>query len=193
MVRTTIVRPCHIKQNATMKKILIFITLVVLGVVNATAIPAKSILKNITQPDGSTVSVRLVGDEFAHFVLSVDSILLQEAANGGYFYATMENGRLIPTDMLAHNPDERRNREIKYVEGRKYAKTDSLFLNMIGQKHETLLIKANANRLNGISRALGVPTRYVGNKKGLVILVNFANLSMVSETAHEDFDRMFNE
>ncbi len=34
---------------------------------------------------------------------------------------------------------------------------------------------------------------YIGEKRGLVILVNFADLAMVSETAQADFDAQFNE
>ncbi len=34
---------------------------------------------------------------------------------------------------------------------------------------------------------------YTGTKKGLVILVSFANLEMSRTTAHDDFNRMFNE
>lgn len=176
-----------------MKKILCLIAFVVYCTIHATAIPANGLPKTITQPDGTKVTIRLVGDEFAHYILSVDGLLLQEAKEGGYYYASMDGGRLTPTDILAHDPSHRNDMETKYVEKRIQEKTDSLLISTISQKHGELLMKANDNRTNGISRALGIPTRYVGRKKGLVILVNFANLAMASQTAHEDFDRMFNE
>lgn len=43
------------------------------------------------------------------------------------------------------------------------------------------------------TRTLGVPGSFVGSKKGLVILVNFANLSMASSDAQGEFDALFNK
>ena len=96
-----------------MKKILCLIAFVVYCTIHATAIPANGVPKTITQPDGTKVTIRLVGDEFAHYILSVDGLLLQEAKEGGYYYASMDGDRLTPTDILAHDPSQRNDMETK--------------------------------------------------------------------------------
>ncbi len=55
--------------------------------------------------------------------------------------------------------------------------------------------KAASNAVRGkrLARARKSDAKYTGEKKGLVILVNFANKSFASETPQEDFDRQFNE
>ncbi len=51
----------------------------------------------------------------------------------------------------------------------------------------------NESRQRRIAKAKGRKTQYTGTKRGLVILVNFQDKEMASETAYDDFDRMFNE
>lgn len=46
---------------------------------------------------------------------------------------------------------------------------------------------------NKARRAFGYPTTYTGQKKGIVILVNYANKSMKSTSTQQQFDDMFNQ
>lgn len=49
---------------------------------NASAVPAKPGLRTFTQPDGTTVTVRLVGDESFHTQITADGIAVQRQADG---------------------------------------------------------------------------------------------------------------
>ncbi len=40
------------------------------------AVSAKRDLRTVTQPDGSTLQVRRVGDESSHFIITSDGMLL---------------------------------------------------------------------------------------------------------------------
>ncbi len=51
----------------------------------------------------------------------------------------------------------------------------------------------NARRETKLAKLKAKKVQYTGEKRGIVILVNFQDLEMASETAQEDFDRMFNE
>ncbi|MCD8289133.1 MAG: M6 family metalloprotease domain-containing protein [Prevotella sp.] len=51
----------------------------------------------------------------------------------------------------------------------------------------------NTHRQKRLACAATDRTKYVGTKRGLVILVNFADLTMTSSAAQDDFNRMFNE
>ena len=53
----------------------------------AYAVPAMPGLRTFTQPDGSTVTVRLLGDERAHFYVSDDNYPLLEDSEGRLCYA----------------------------------------------------------------------------------------------------------
>ena len=58
------------------------------------AIPAKPGLLTMQQPDGSKVSVRLVGDEHAHLYTTPQGYPLV-SANGSFFYAGLEGSKIV--------------------------------------------------------------------------------------------------
>ena len=49
------------------------ITLAVLGLaLTAAAVPARRGIRTVTQPDGTTIEVQVVGDEFLHYMITPD-------------------------------------------------------------------------------------------------------------------------
>ena len=50
-----------------MKKIIFLLLIAALTAITASAEPANPTPVNVTQPDGTTLQLRLVGDEFYHF------------------------------------------------------------------------------------------------------------------------------
>lgn len=76
-----------------MKKTLLpilFAGAVLTTALNANAVPAKRGLFEITQPDGTTMMVQKVGDEFFHMTLNADGEPLIEDADGFLRVATQE-------------------------------------------------------------------------------------------------------
>lgn len=72
-----------------MKKSLLLLALsFVLIVQNALAMPAYPHPVEITQPDGSTLTIQRFGDEFFSYTLTVDGYQIQEQADGFYYYYT---------------------------------------------------------------------------------------------------------
>lgn len=66
------------------------------------AVPAKREVYTVTQPDGTTLKVKKVGDEFQHFTLTADGMLLVQGNDGAYCYAyTAPNGDLASTGVKA--------------------------------------------------------------------------------------------
>ncbi|MDO5526017.1 MAG: M6 family metalloprotease domain-containing protein [Prevotella sp.] len=176
-----------------MNKLFFLFIFLIITILKVIAIPADGVFRNIVQPDGTVLSICVVGDEFAHYVLSMDGCVLWGKEDEGYSYAIMHDGRLCASDVLAHNPDLRGKQEIEFVTERLKAKTDSCIVDKLHQKRNSIIKKVNVKRMNMKNHSLGVPMAFIGDKKGLVILVNFANLAMSSETAHDDYNRMFNE
>ena len=70
---------------------------------NASAVPAKPGLRTFTQPDGTTVTVRLVGDESFHTQITADGIAVQRQADGFFYYRDAEG----VTSVKAHDVEQR--------------------------------------------------------------------------------------
>ena len=70
------------------------------------ALPADPAPRRIVQPDGSTLTVRLCGDEHFHYHLSLDSLPLVQR-EGFFYYATVGEGNLNATALRARNIAER--------------------------------------------------------------------------------------
>jgi hypothetical protein len=69
----------------------------------AYAICAKPGLSTVTLPDGSSITIRLVGDEHAHYTLSEDNHLLLDN-EGFYQYATLTaDGKIVASSVTAHD------------------------------------------------------------------------------------------
>ena len=87
-----------------------------LGVAIFYARPAYKSVTRVTQPDGSIIGVRLVGDEYLHYNITTDGYSLVRRDDGAYVYAQInDEGQLAPTAMLAHDISERSVEEHNYL------------------------------------------------------------------------------
>ena len=87
-----------------------------LGVAIFYARPAYRSITRVSQPDGSTIDVRLVGDEYLHYNVTTDGYSLIRRDDGAFVYAQLnDKGQLEPTTMLAHDVNERSTEERKYL------------------------------------------------------------------------------
>ena len=87
-----------------------------LAVVNLYAVKAYPFPVTITQPDGTTVTVLLHGDEFHHFRTSDDGYLLKANAKGFLTYATLNAaGEEIESNVIAHNAPKRSATELLFL------------------------------------------------------------------------------
>ena len=81
----------------------------------AVAVPAKPGVVKVQQPDGTTVSLRLMGDEYRHYNVTTDGLTIVKDQRGYYVYAALKGDELIPTAHVAHDPEARDAREQAYV------------------------------------------------------------------------------
>lgn len=87
------------------------------------AVPANPRPMDYVQPNGDTITIRLVGDEHFHFHTTVDGMLIAKDAKGYYCYAKWTeqeaDGKRYwvakPTGRKAHNADKRRKCEQRWV------------------------------------------------------------------------------
>lgn len=92
-----------------MRKLFNFFALFAIMMVSikAAAVPARSVAREYTQPDGSTVTLRLVGDEFAHFFLTDDNQIVVSSNGAFYFAQSGQNNCPVASKILASNPQNR--------------------------------------------------------------------------------------
>lgn len=171
----------------------IYIFLAIMCCVKISAIPALPIPRFVTQKDSCRLDIIMRGDEHCHFFFTSDNIPIAENEDGSFYYVYLIDEELVISNVLAHNKKERSTEEYEFIK----AYADNV-INYLSTLWTDKLEKANVRRQRssrncGTARALGDPRIYKGYKKGLVILVNFANKEISMPNAKEVFDEMFNE
>lgn len=121
------------------------------------AIPALSVWRSVRQADGTTIRLKLVGDEHFHYAVTDDGIPVL-SHDGSYYYAHIRSGHLVASDVLAHARDQRKDHEERFAAS----------LNDV----EALNAKMRSQSMQKIGTRANVVT---GKKKGFVILVQFSN------------------
>ena len=178
-----------IRIFASMRTIVIVI-LQVLITVSMMAIPARREAVRITQPDGSTVTILLHGDEWRHFRTTLDGYTIVKNARGFYVYAEKKDGQLQPTALLAHDEMERTTSEQAYLaDVRKYLapemseQTAAMYLSVRKQQHEAL-----AHNRTRVRRATS-PVNF----KGLIILIEYNDRHFLRDDYKEIVTDMVNK
>ena len=138
----TIPNSRHNEIIRIMKKIFSLLV-ALLAIASSYAVPARPGWQTKTQPDGTVMKLRLVGDENYHYWINESGDVVRENAEGYW----------MP----------------------------------VGEK----VIRRLGNRA---SRRVGVMAKVpsTGSLKGLVILVNFQDLSILSDNKQSDFDDLMN-
>ena len=183
-------------------KRLFIIAFLIMVFVNTYAIPARRKPFTAKQSDGTTLTLVLNGDENLHYHSTLDGVPVKES-DGTYYYAVIKDNVLTASNIIAHDSSRRTEAENAFVNEHK-----SYVIGELSRTWGEKLKKRNAARItkgrvqsqseNATSetktrREFGLPTSYTGKKQGLVILVNFKNLSMRSSHTQDAFSQMFNK
>ena len=98
-----------------MKRLTILFLAVMLSVGVSFAIPAHKGTFTVRQPDGTTVTLRLHGDEYLHFNTTTDGYTVVSDERGGYYYAERLGDHLVATTLMAHDAADRSAAEVTYL------------------------------------------------------------------------------
>ncbi len=148
-------------------------------VIVAMAIPASPEMFTVTQADGSELKVRLVGDEHSAFLLTEDDYAVKKTQRGYCYLRFSEQGEENVTEMLAHNPSLRSQKETAFLSA---LRKGIIAPNQIDEKRRA----ARQIQLSSTFPLTGSP-------KSLVILVNFSDIKFVTPNPQEAFRRLLNE
>ena len=148
-----------------------------------TAMPAWKGKLQKKQSDGSVVNYLLRGDEWGHYLLSTDGLLLEEDEQGNLRYKAAD----AP---IAHNPAMRTAEETRFVEKHRSNLTPSKSFLAPSHPRTPAPSKNTPRKAKASDYQIGsFPTK--GDAHGLIILADFSDQKMTfSQEYHQ---RMMNE
>ena len=171
----------------SMRKSIITLCLIICTAV-AWAVPANRKVITVTQPDGTTVSIRLLGDEYLHFNTTADGYSVVKDARGYYVYAELDaQQQLKPTTVVAHDAVDRKVAELHYLSGVKKHLTPAMTAAARAE------FQAEQQRQLRARRAARNRAKDYSNFKGLVVLIEYNDKQFSREDYKDLITEMINK
>ena len=160
-----------------MRKSLFLLAVTAIMCLQALANPAHRGFVQMPQPDGTLVTIGLVGDEYYHFNITADgyTVMLNEA--GAYVYAQRDGMNLVPTKVLAHDEGHRTATEKSLLAATPKRLVDEIEVG-----------KANVRR---VRRNVDLSNFDFANFRGLVILIDYTDKKFAAEDPQAFYTEMF--
>ena len=147
------------------------------------AVPAKPGLVRVEQPDGTRLTLRLVGDEYRHYTTTADGYTVVRDQRGYYVYAALRGDELLPTAHVAHDADGRTAREQAFLEqvgGTIVPPMTALKRMQLQQERSAEARTRQSHRLSSYDYT---------RMRGLIILVEFTD----QKFSRDDFKSVFSD
>ena len=186
-----------------------FLIASLLGAASTWAIKAAPFLINSTQPDGSVVQIRKIGNErFNYTVTGEDSVLVVRDSSGYWNYAD-EHGK--KTGMRVHAKSKRTQKERNFLKKRNSREILEKFrekrLKQLEEQNSSepqILRSSSPMKANawggGGTKNTNTPTRpnlnsvkKEGDVRGLVVLVQFSDVKFKRDNANEEYHDFLNK
>lgn len=179
-----------------MKKFICTVLMAALFVSASLAVPAAPYLVTVDQPDGTTISYYLRGDEHFSYKVSEDGYLLAYNSVGVLEYARVNaDYAIVPVGVKASDVDDRTADERQYL--LTAVRGEQLALQLSTARQYTRE-RINLTKSTSSSAPVVSPKKFPldntnGTPKSVVILVNFSDVKFTSPTARDDYSRLLNE
>lgn len=148
-----------------------------LSVADLHAVPAYPGIHTHVNPDGTSVDYMLYGDEYYHAFYSLDGYPLVQVQDGSMQYARFDGERLLPSGVTATDAVRRKSGGPEFLQEA---------VPEFSELYDKAVRRASIQR----SALTDFPT--VGNLKGIVLVVEFADNTLASGHTIDLFDRMMN-
>lgn len=178
----------------------------------ASAIIASPDPIEIVQPDGSSLTIILSGDEYHHIARTLDGKMVKADPEGFYRYVDIDSeGHLSPIGDIARNIDLRSEYSLTQKPVRQSREPDQKVLLEKAdeerlaaiERRKPLRMTANqiknmpaAKRAEGLTPGIGLCDKAFpayGDQKAIVILVEYQDVQFSIQNAHELYTNMLNE
>ena len=133
----------------------------------AHAVPADPTPAQVTQPDGTKLTVCRHGDEFLNYLTTLDGYTVVKNEAGYYTYARLDGNRLVASDCIARDAEHRTAADRAVLAGLP-----------LGLKSEAMVQRGKAmlNHRNNLLRGIGHGGHMDYSKfRGLIILINYTD------------------
>ena len=162
-----------------MKRSILFVFICLMAVV-ASAVPARPTPFLFEQSDGTMITVRLLGDEWASAYVTADGYVVERADNGDFYYVT-KSGR---SKVMAHDVKHRSSAEQAYIR----AHADELTLKSLNNS------VSSAKRASaGVQRRAGTQVPNNGSPRIPIILVQYKDIKFQDSDPVATFENQFNQ
>ncbi len=168
------------------RKILLLLAFLT-SICTAMAVPAHKGAVSVKQPDGSTVTIRLHGDEFMSFTTTSDGYTVIKNEKGYYCYAVKQGGKLVTTDIVAHDIQKRDANETAFLATQ--AKMQHADMTAEQQQFKQ---RAKSLQKKDVKRDMSASGYDYSNFKGLIILVEYSDRPFQRSDANEFYNNMAN-
>lgn len=170
-----------------MKKLAIVISAMMLTATSIMARPGYTKPVDVFQPDGTTVTLLMHGDEFRSFMTTIDGYTVVKGSDGFYRFAQKNaEGMLEETSVVAKNPSERTDSENVFLANQKKMQAPKatkaeleLKESAKGLLENPLFGRAAQKSVVGKKNVIWQPIDY-SKFKGLVILVEWNDKKFLS-------------
>lgn len=140
--------------------------------------------QQVKQPDGSSLTIKVHGDEWYNWITTTDGFRILKNENGFFEYASqLKSGAIVPSGIKASNPDLRAPQENNFLASipPNIGISRKAFNEKRKQKYQSYLKSSTMSTYFPAS----------GDNNLLLILANFADRDTTFSTA--DFDNFMNE
>lgn len=165
------------------KKRLLTTFIIALAAISCWGAKASTQPVKVAQADGTTLTVRIHGDEHLNWLTTADGVLLKQVGRAYYIASVAADGTLTATSQLAHEATDRSSAERQMVK----AQNRTLFSNSISANHAA----AKARRIP-IGTATPAYFPHTGSPKALVLLVEFSDVKFTTKDPVETFKYYLN-
>lgn len=175
-----------------MKKNILFALLAAMMPAVLWAVPARPTVTTVSQPDGTTISIRKIGDERAHVVLSADGYPVVIDGDGFYCYADFDaDGLLKSTAVKVKETSALTAAERERVGKIDMSRLPSLLEARVQASPMSFVAPVSRADCSGIGL---MDDAFLGRKelKGLVILAQYQDVKFSDMCDHQFFVDMLN-
>ena len=152
-------------NRKTLIKMIVLLACLLCCATTAVAVPAKPGWYVVTQSDGTTLKVQIVGDEITGTVLTSDGLAVERGSDGDLYYFLSTTGL---SDVRAHEVGQRTAREMAFI------KEQQDNLKNVPAKKRSGMPRQNMFRVGGSNAEAGIPAQ--GVRRIPVILVEYEDI-----------------
>ena len=179
-----------------MKRIKTLILAVAATALAANAVPARRVYQTFTQPDGTTVQLRAVGDERAHYYLTEDGRAVLPDTDGTFRFVTVDaTGAATLSTVKAQNLINRSAAAVEALSKIDPAKVTDALARRATLSERAAAADTQRRRViaqNGLGRFTGDYPR-TGTVHGIIFLVEYKDVKFRTPNPKEYFTRLLNE